>query len=65
MTYIGRDLADEDDIAEINDKIDAILDILRIKGIIKTGEKYTDTYVDHWNVTDFRNDLLQEEEDKE
>jgi len=65
MQYLSRDLADEDDIAEINDKIDAILDILRIKGIIKTGEKYTDTYVDHWNVTDFRNDLLQEEEDKE
>jgi len=65
MQYLNRDIADEDDIAEINDKIDAILDILRIKGIIKTGEKYTDTYVDHWNVTDFRNDLLQEEEDKE
>jgi len=65
MQYLNRDIADEDDIAEINDKIDAILDILRIKGIIKTGEKYTDTYVDHWNVTDFRNDLLQEEVDKE
>lgn len=65
MQYFSRDLADEDDIAEINDKIDAILDILRIKGIIKTGEKYTDTYVDHWNVTDFRNDLLQEEVDNE
>lgn len=65
MQYIGRDIADEDDIAEINDKIDAILDILRIKGIIKTGEKYTDTYVDHWNVSEFRDDLLQEEVDKE
>ena len=60
MQYINRDIADEDDIAEIQDKIDAILDILRMKGIIKTGEKYTDTYVDHWNVIDFRNDLLKE-----
>lgn len=65
MQYMNRDIADEDDIAEINDKIDAILDILRIKGIIKTGEKYTDTYVDHWNVSEFRDDLLQEEVDKE
>jgi len=60
MEYINVNLADADDIEEINASIDAILDILRIKGIIKTGEKYTDTYVDHWNVIDFRNDLLKE-----
>ena len=65
MEYINVNLADADDIEEINANIDAILDILRIKGIIKTGEKYTDTYVDHWNVIDFRNDLLKEEADKE
>ena len=62
MEYINVNLADADDIEEINASIDAILDILRIKGIIKTGEKYTDTYVDHWNVIDFRNDLLKENE---
>ena len=60
MTYIGRDLADEEDIEEVNANIDAILDILRMKGIIKTGDKYTDTYVDHWNVIEFRNNLREE-----
>ena len=50
MTYIGRDLADEEDIEEVNANIDAILDILRMKGII-------DEQLDHWNVTDFRNEL--------
>jgi len=65
MQYINRDIADEDDIAEIQDKIDAILDILRMKGIIKTGDRYTDTYVDHWNVIDFRNDLEKEWEKKD
>ena len=60
MTYIGRDLADEEDIELINANIDAILDILRMKGIIKTGEKYTDTYVDHWNVIEFRDDMKRE-----
>jgi len=64
MTYIGRDLADADDIEEINANIDAILDILRMKGIIKTGDKYTDTYVDHWNVVEFRNDLEKEWENE-
>ena len=55
MEYINVNLADADDIEEINASIDAILDILRMKGII-------DEEVDHWNVIDFRNDLLKENE---
>lgn len=50
MTYIGRDLADEDDIEEINKKITAILDILFIKGIINKG-------VDHYDVYDLRDEI--------
>ena len=64
MEYINVNLADADDIEEINASIDAILDILRMKGIIKTGDKYTDTYVDHWNVVEFRNDLEKEWENE-
>jgi len=56
MQYLSRDLADEDDIAEINDKIDAILDILHIKGIIAPD-------IDHWNVIEYRNELNQEVEE--
>ena len=58
MTYIGRDLADEDDIQEINANIDAILDILRMKGII-------DEEVDHWNVIEFRNEMTIEQTENE
>ena len=50
MTYIGRDLADEEDIELINANIDAILDILHMKGII-------DKNIDHWNVVEYKNDL--------
>ena len=57
MTYIGRDLADEDDIEEINANIDAILDILKMKGIIPSN-------IDHWNVIEFRNDLEKEWENE-
>ena len=53
MTYIGRDLADEEDIEEVNANIDAILDILHMKGII-------DKNIDHWNVVDYKNDLEKE-----
>lgn len=53
MIYIGRDIADEDDIEELRDKITAILDILYMKGII-------DEEVDHWNVIDFRNELRED-----
>ena len=56
MQYINRDIADEDDIAEIQDKIDAILDILHIKGIIAPD-------IDHWNVIEYRNELNQEVEE--
>ena len=58
MTYIGRDLADEEDIEEINANIDAILDILRMKGII-------DEEVDHWNVIEFRNNMTIEQTENE
>jgi len=58
MTYIGRDLADEEDIEEINANIDAILDILRMKGII-------DEEVDHWNVIEFRNEMTIEQTENE
>ena len=58
MTYIGRDLADEEDIEEINANIDAILDILRMKGII-------DEEVDHWNVVEFRNNMTIEQTENE
>ena len=54
MTYIGRDLADEEDIEEVNANIDAILDILKMKGIIPSN-------IDHWNVIEFRNNLRIEE----
>jgi len=57
MTYIGRDLADEEDIEEVNANIDAILDILRMKGIIPSN-------IDHWNVVEFRNDLEKEWENE-
>ena len=50
MQYIGRDLADEDDIEDIHNQIDAILDILHMKGII-------DQETDHWNVVQFRNHM--------
>ena len=58
MTYIGRDLADEEDIELINANIDAILDILRMKGII-------DEEVDHWNVIEFRNEMTIEQTENE
>ena len=58
MTYIGRDLADEEDIEEVNANIDAILDILRMKGII-------DEEVDHWNVIEFRNEMTIEQTENE
>jgi len=57
MTYIGRDLADEEDIEEVNANIDAILDILKMKGIIPSN-------IDHWNVIEFRNDLEKEWENE-
>ena len=57
MTYIGRDLADEEDIEEINANIDAILDILKMKGIIPSN-------IDHWNVIEFKNDLEKEWENE-
>jgi len=57
MTYIGRDLADEEDIEEVNANIDAILDILHIKGIIPSD-------IDHWNVIDYRNKLNIETENE-
>ena len=53
MQYFNRDLADEDDIEDIHNQIDAILDILHMKGIIK-GD------IDHWNVVEFRNNLRVE-----
>ena len=53
MVYINRDLADEEDIEEINANIDAILEILHMKGIIE-GD------IDHWNVIEFRNNLREE-----
>ena len=55
MTYIGKDLADSDDIEEINANIDAILDILHMKGIIPPN-------IDNWNVIDYRNELNRETE---
>ena len=57
MTYIGRDLADEEDIEEVNANIDAILDILKMKGIIPSN-------IDHWNVIEFKNDLEKEWENE-
>ena len=57
MTYIGRDLADADDIEEINANIDAILDILHMKGIIAPD-------IDHWNVIEYRNELNIETENE-
>ena len=53
MIYINRDLADEEDIEEVNANIDAILEILHMKGII-------DGDIDHWNVMEFRNNLRVE-----
>ena len=58
MTYIGRDLADEEDIEEVNANIDAILDILRMKGIIPSN-------IDHWNVIEFRNEMTIEQTENE
>ena len=55
MTYIGRDLADEEDIELINANIDAILDILHMKGIIPPN-------IDNWNVIEYRNELNRETE---
>ena len=52
MVYINRDLADEEDIEDINEKIDAILEILHMKGIIPES--------DHWNVVEIRNNLRVE-----
>ena len=52
MIYINRDLADEEDIEDINEKIDAILEILHMKGIIPES--------DHWNVVEVRNNLRVE-----
>ena len=57
MEYINVNLADADDIEEINASIDAILDILRMKGIIPSN-------IDHWNVIEFRNDLEKEWENE-
>ena len=58
MIYVGRDIADEDDVEELRDKITAILDILKIKGIINTE-------VDHYDVCDFRNMLQEEQRENE
>ena len=49
MQYIGRDLADEDDIEELKEIIDAMLDIMHMKGMI-------DEEADCWNVKQIRND---------
>lgn len=57
MQYLSRDLADEDDVRELEDKITAVLEILYRKGII-------DRDIDHYDVEDYR-DELKEEEDKE
>jgi len=57
MEYINVNLADADDIEEINASIDAILDILHIKGIIPSD-------IDHWNVIDYRNKLNIETENE-
>ena len=57
MEYINVNLADADDIEEINGNIDAILDILHIKGIIPSD-------IDHWNVIDYRNKLNIETENE-
>ena len=55
MQYLNRDIADEDDIEELRETIDAILDILHMKGIIRED-------IDHWNVVEYRNELNQEVE---
>ena len=57
MQYFSRDLADEDDVRELEDKITAVLDILHIKSII-------DREVDHYDVEEYR-DELREEQNKE
>ena len=53
MQYFSRDLADEDDVRELEDKITAVLDILYIKGII-------DREVDHYDVEEYRDELREE-----
>jgi len=54
MICIGRDMADEDDVRELESKITAVLDILYMKGII-------DTEVDHYDVEEYRNELRENE----
>ena len=58
MQYFSRDLADEDDVRELEDKITAVLDILHMKGIIK------EDWVDHYEVEEYR-DKLREEQNKD
>ena len=53
MQYLNYGVADEDDIDEINKKIQAILDILFIKGIINKG-------VDHYDVYDLRDEVYSD-----
>ena len=57
MIYVGRDIADEDDVREVESKITAVLDILYIKGII-------DKEIDHYDVEDYSLEL-RGEKDKE
>ena len=53
MQYFSRDLADEDDVRELEDKITAVLDILHIKSII-------DREVDHYDVEEYRDELRED-----
>ena len=53
MQYLSRDLADEDDVRELEDKITAVLEILYRKGII-------DRDIDHYDVEDYRDELREE-----
>ena len=53
MICIGRDMADEDDVRELESKITAVLDILYMKGII-------DTEVDHYDVEEYRDELRED-----
>ena len=53
MQYFSRDLADEDDVRELEDKITAVLEVLYRKGII-------DRDIDHYDVEDYRDELKEE-----
>jgi len=55
MQYLSRDLADEDDVREVESKITAVLDILYIKGII-------DKEIDHYDVEDYSLELRGEKD---